>query len=190
MENILKNLNTKIIGKNLIILEEVDSTQMYIKDIAANSPDGLVVIAKNQTAGIGTNGRIWHTEKDKNLTFSILLKPECNVSKIEKLTILLAEAIVDVIKQKYGYDLNIKYPNDIILNSKKLGGILTEALVLKDKVNQIIIGIGLNINQEEFYGEIKNIATSLKKEFEKDFDKFEILGNILNEIERVYMKIL
>lgn len=190
MENILKNLNTKILGKNLIVLEEVDSTQKYIKEIAKDAPNGLVVVTKNQIAGIGTKGRTWYTAKNKNLTFSFLLKPKCDVKNIENFTIKLAEVIVEVIKKKYGYDLGIKHPNDIILNSKKMGGILTEASILKNKVEQIVVGIGLNINQEEFEGEIKDIATSLKKEFGKNFDIFDLLGELLNEFEKIYMKIL
>lgn len=190
MENILGNLNTEFLGKNLIILDEVDSTQKYIKNISKDAPNGLVIVAKNQIAGIGTKGRTWYTSKDKNLTFSLLLKPKCNVKNIENLTIMIAEAVIKVIKEMYGYELNIKHPNDIILNGKKLGGILTETLVLKTEVEQIIVGIGLNINEDKFCKEIEGIATSLKKEYGKTFEKYEILENLLKEFEKIYMKIL
>ncbi len=190
MEDILKNLNTKILGKNLIVLEEVESTQKYIKNILKEAPNGLVVVAENQTAGIGTNGRKWYTTKGENLTFSFLLNPNCNVKNIENLTIMLAETIVGTIKKMYGYDLDIKSPNDIILNGKKMGGILTEAFTLKEKIEHIVIGIGLNINQLEFQDDIKNKATSLRKEFGIEFDKNKILENLLNEFEKIYMKIL
>ena len=184
-------INTNNLGKNIIILEEVASTQEYIKQMPDEiKKDGLVVIAKNQTAGIGTNGRTWYTKKDKNLTFSFVLKPECNIKKIENLTLTIAKTIVKVIKNLYGYDLEIKYPNDIILNSKKIGGILTEATTYKKIVKQIIIGIGLNINQEEFEGEIKDAATSLKKEFGKDFDKEKIFMEFLKEFEKEYLNMI
>lgn len=172
-----------------MILDEIDSTQKYIKNIE-EAPDGLVVMAKNQIKGIGTKGRTWYTSKDKNLTFSILLKPNCNIKNIENLTIITAKVIVEVIKELYGYELKIKYPNDIIINDRKLGGILTEATIFQEKVKKIIIGIGLNINQEEFCEELKDIATSLKKEFGKEYDKMEILFNFLNKFEKEYMKIL
>ena len=101
-EKIIKSLDTKIIGKNLIVLEEVDSTQKYIKEKAKQGAEnGLVVIANNQTAGIGTNGRTWYTKKNDNLTFSILLKPNCNVKNIENLSIEIAKIIVYVM-----YDIN------------------------------------------------------------------------------------
>lgn len=190
-EEILKKLNTKFIGRKLKIFEEIDSTQKYIKRLdKIDSKNGLVVVSKHQTSGIGTNERKWYTKKDKNLTFSILLKPECNIKNIEGITILIAEVIVRVIKKMYKHDLKIKYPNDIILNGKKIGGILTESITNNEMVKQIIIGIGLNVNQEKFDKEIGNIATSLKKEFGNNFNKEEILIGILNEFEKEYMKLL
>ncbi len=135
-------------------------------------------------------GRSWYTEKDKNLTFSIFLKPECNINKIEGLTILISKVIVDIIKTMYGYNLEIKYPNDVMLNGKKIGGILTESITNRKIVKQIVIGIGFNVNQEKFDEKIENIATSLKKEFGKNFDKQEILINFLSKFEVEYMKIL
>ena len=192
MEETIPKLNTKFLGKNLIILEEVPSTQNYIKKMReGDKKDGLVVLAKNQTAGIGTNGRKWYTKDHENLTFSFLLKPNCNIKKIENLSIKIAEVMIKVIKEKYGYDnLKIKYPNDIIVNSKKLGGILTEAIINHEQVKEIIVGIGLNVNQEEFTEEIKDIATSLKKEFNKEFNILKILSEFLEEFEREYMNIL
>lgn len=186
-EEILKKLDTKFLGKQLIILEEIDSTQSYIKERADELPNGLVVIAKNQTAGKGTNGRVWYTESDKNLTFSFILKPNCDIKKIEHLTVLIAEMIVATIKEMYGYDLKIKHPNDIILNNKKMGGILTESVINKDKVKQIVVGIGLDINQEKFDKELEWIATSLKKEYGKEFCKVDILANFLNKFEENYI---
>lgn len=90
----------------------------------------------------------------------------------------------------YGYNLEIKYPNDVMLNGKKIGGILTESITNRKIVKQIVIGIGFNINQEKFDEKIENIATSLKKEFGKNFDKQEILINFLSKFEVEYMKIL
>lgn len=183
--------NTNILGNNIIILEEVSSTQEYIKGIPnEKKQDGLVVVAKNQTAGIGTNGRKWYTEKNKNLTFSFLLKPNCNIEKLENLTVTIAETMIKVIKKLYGYDLDIKYPNDIMLKSKKMGGILTEAITSNEIVKQIIIGIGLNINQEKFGEEVKDIATSLKKEFGKEFNIKQILMEFLKEFEKEYLNMI
>ena len=84
------------------------------------APDGLVVIADNQTKGKGTNGRIWYTTDGQNLTFSFLLKPNCNIQNLKNLTIIIAEVIVKVIRELYGYSLKIKYPNDIMIGNKKI----------------------------------------------------------------------
>lgn len=183
-------IGTKFLGKNLIIFEEIESTQKYLKELdKEKAPNGMVVIAKNQTAGIGTNGRKWLVEKNKNLTFSLLLKPNCLVKEIENLSITIAKTMVDVINKNYGYALNIKYPNDIMIGEKKVGGILTEAVTNNEKVKYIIIGVGLNVNQENFPEEIKNIATSLKKEYHKELDIYEILTKFLIEFEKYLVKI-
>ncbi len=189
-QKILKKLHTQFLGKKLIILDEIDSTQRYVKEKANELPNGTVVVAKNQTAGKGTKGRVWYAEKDKNLTFSLLLKPNCALKNIENLTVMIAEIIVDMIKEMYGYDLTIKHPNDIILNNKKMGGILTESIISRERVKQIIVGIGLDINQDKFDDDLESIATSLKKEYGKEFDKYEILINFLNKFEKKYISIL
>lgn len=82
--------------------------------------NGLVVIAERQTKGKGTNGRIWFTEEGKNLTFSFLLRPDCNIQKLQNLTITIAEVMIRIIQEIYGYTLDIKYPNDIVKSGKKL----------------------------------------------------------------------
>ncbi len=194
MENINKikeNLDTIFLGKNIEYFTQIDSTQDYIKNNKEeNLPNGLVVLAENQTKGKGTNGRVWYTNPEENLTFSFLLKSNCNIKKIENLTRIIAEVIVNVIKTTYGYTLEIKYPNDIMASGKKLGGILTEGFTKGENVEKIIIGIGLNINQTKFPEEIKKIATSLKKEFKTNFEKEKILTKFLNEFEKAYLKLL
>lgn len=89
-------------------------------DLQDGFQDGTVVICENQTKGKGTNGRTWIATPGKNLTFSFLLKPNCNIKDIQNLTIMIAETIVKVIKEEYGFDLEIKYPNDIVKNNKKM----------------------------------------------------------------------
>lgn len=139
VEKIKSKLNTKALGRKLVYLKEVDSTQDYIKRNEKDIIDGTVVIAENQTKGKGTKGRTWYTNPKENLTFSILLKPNCNIKHFENFTIKIAEAIVNSIKNLYGENLEIKYPNDIIVNNKKLGGILTESFTIGERVEKIII---------------------------------------------------
>lgn len=139
IEKIKEKLNTKLLGKNMIYLKEIDSTQEYIKRSKDELKEGTVVIAEKQTKGKGTKSRKWYSKGGENLTFSILLKPNCDIKCFENLTIKTAETIVNTIKKLYGYKLYIKYPNDIMLNGKKLGGILTESFTMGEVTKNIII---------------------------------------------------
>ena len=104
--------------------KEIKSTHLHAKEIQ-NKGD-VVLIAEEQTAGIGTKGRKWHTGENKNIAMTIIKHPKCKISELEGLTIKIAEDIKEVIKEMYGYELQIKIPNDLMLNNKKICGILTE----------------------------------------------------------------
>ena len=126
-EELKKNINTKLIGKNIIYYETIDSTQIEAKKLAENDiKDGTIVFANEQLSGIGTHDRKWHTGKENNLAFTMILYPKCNVSKLNDLTINIAEYMVDTIYELYNYKLSIKEPNDLMYNNKKVGGILTQ----------------------------------------------------------------
>lgn len=124
-QELLDKLNTQILGKNVIFYENINSTQLKAKQIKDNIEDGTIVITKNQTAGIGTHDRTWYMGEGKNIAFTLILKPQCNISKIENLTILIAKCMVNAISKLYGKMLDIKLPNDLMCNGKKVGGILT-----------------------------------------------------------------
>lgn len=181
--DILNKLETKYIGKEIYFYEEIESTQVEAKKLSENLKNGAVILANNQVSGIGTHGRKWFSEKGKNILFTLVLFPECNIEKIEGLTILIAECLVEAIESLYKIKLDIKHPNDLICNNKKIGGILTECVTQKEKVKKIYIGIGFNVNTEYFNEEIINIATSLKKEFQKDFDRSLIISKFFNIFE-------
>ena len=191
MKKKLENLNTNFIGKRIDYYEILDSTHLLAKKMSDKEiQNGMIILAENQISGIGTHGRIWKVESGKNLTFNIILTPHCDIQNISNLTIIIAECIVKTLYELYGIKTEVKIPNDIILNNKKLAGILTETVIMKEEVKKIFIGIGINVNQEKFPNELKNIATSLKKEFKKDFSKDEILQNFLQIFEIEYMKML
>lgn len=187
-----KNLKTKFLGRNMLHFEVIDSTQKYIKENSIkNMPNGTIVIADTQSSGIGTQGRKWFTgDNNENIAMSFVLYPETDIKKFSNLTKLIAECIINTVKKLYGYELKIKIPNDIICNEKKIAGILTESSSIGEKVKKIIIGIGFNVNQMEFPEDLKDLATSLKKEFSKNFSKEEIIVEFLNEFELVYLKLL
>ena len=159
--------------------KEIESTHLHAKEIQ-NKGDA-VLIAEVQTAGIGTKGRKWHTGENKNIAMTIIKHPKCKISELEGLTIKIAEDIKEVIKEMYGYELQIKIPNDLMLNNKKICGILTEVHTQGENIEYLLISIGFNVNETEF-GEFNDIATSLKKEYQKEFDKEKIITNIINKI--------
>ncbi len=181
----LMGLNTEHLGKNCIHYEEVDSTQNRIwKLYEEDAINGTLIIADRQTAGIGTHGRVWHTDEANNIAFSFLIKKECEVSKTEGLTIGIARVIVKIMKEKHNILLNIKEPNDIVYNGKKIGGILTQSKVVKNIVKCLVIGIGINTMQQVFAKEIKDIASSIKNEFNVEIDSKEFIVEFCNEFEK------
>lgn len=180
----LKNLRTKVLARNVLHFKTIDSTQSKVwRLINKNAPSGTIVIADIQTAGKGTHGRIWHTDNKNNIAFSFFVQLDCNISKLTGITTKIAEIIVETFKEKYNIGLDIKSPNDIMHNNKKLGGILTETKMVGENVKYLVVGIGINTSKEHFTDDIKDIATSIKKEFNIDVDTQEVIAEICNKIE-------
>ncbi len=186
----LKKLKTKFIGHNIIYFKSISSTQVFAKSTKnEDTPNGTVIIADSQTEGIGTHERKWYTGKN-NIAMTFVLYPECNISKISNLTVLIAECIISAIKKLYGYELKIKEPDDVIYNNKKIAGILTESKVEGEIVKKIFIGVGLNVNQTIFPENLKDIASSLKNEFFKEFSREEIISEFFNIFEEEYLRLI
>ena len=172
----LENVKTKFLGKNSIFYNHIDSTQNEIWRLieSKNTPNGTLVFADIQDKGIGTHGRVWHTDEAK----------DCNVQRLDGLTIKIANIIVDIFKKQYEINLNIKEPNDITFNNKKIGGILTQTKVVNEKVKYLVVGIGINTNKEKFTDDIKYLATSIKKEFGIDVDTKRFIAEFCNQFEK------
>ena len=166
----IKQAKTKYIGKNVIYFNEIDSTQTEAKRNVEKYSNGTVIIADMQTAGRGTHGRVWHTKTD-------------NINKLEGFTVAIAENIRQSIKELYGIELEIKLPNDLLLNKKKICGILTEVVTIKEIVKEIFIGVGFNVNESDFSSDISNIATSLYKETKQVYCREDIICKVLENIE-------
>ncbi len=165
---------------------KIDSTQLEIwRRIEANKIDNkTVVIADIQTNGKGTHGRKWHTDEVNNIAFSFFRQINCEIDKLDGLTTEMAQIILDIFKEIYQIELQIKLPNDIFYNGKKVGGILSETKVSGNIVKYIVVGIGINTCQTEFDTEIKNIATSIKNEFGIDVDRMKIIEEFCNRFEK------
>lgn len=181
--SIQKYLQTKIIARNIKEYEILDSTQEMAKTMIGKEPHGTMILTKQQTNGIGTHQRKWYTNPNDNITFTLILYPNCKISELEGITIQIAECIKKALKELYNIEVKIKEPNDIMLNNKKLAGILTQTSTIEEQVQYLLIGIGLNVNQTEFINEIEEIATSLKKEYQTEFEKEKIIAEICNKIE-------
>lgn len=186
---IIENLNTRSLGSKIIVYDAIDSTQDEIRRL--NPESGTVIIAEEQSKGKGTHGRIWHTgNSGKNIALSFILYPNCDISKIANITIIIAKCIVETFKKLYNIELNIKYPNDIVYNGKKIGGILTQTRLRGKIVKNLYVGIGLNILQQQFNTEIIDIATSIKKEFNIDCNREKIIATFFNLFEKEYLKLV
>lgn len=182
----IKQANTKKIGKKIEYYEEIDSTHTYAKKIAVKEENnGKLILAEIQTAGIGTKGRSWYTGKGKNIATTIILQPHCKANELNGLTLKIAENIKEVIYQLYGYELKIKEPNDLLFNNKKICGILTEVHTRGEKITYLLISFGFNVNEENFSKETEELATSLKKEMGKTFEREEIIKNIIEKLEEI-----
>ena len=165
--------------------KQIKSTHIYLKENNNKYKENIVILADKQTGGIGTKGRSWHTGSDKNIAMSILYRPQKNVKNLEGLTIEIARRIQKIIKDNYNIDLNIKEPNDLMLNNKKICGILTESNTIGNQINYVIISIGFNVNEDNFPDELENIATSLYEETGKEFDKQKIVEDFIKILENI-----
>ncbi|KAB7708929.1 biotin--[acetyl-CoA-carboxylase] ligase [Bacillus aerolatus] len=189
---ILIGLQTNWLGKEIVSLETTESTQKEAHRLAQEPfKEGTVVIAEEQTAGRGRMTRAWHSPKYTGVWMSVILKPSLPPYKAPQFTLITAVAIVEAIIDVTGLRPEIKWPNDILLNGKKITGILTELQADADQIHSIIIGIGINVNQKEFPDELKDIATSLAIEKGEPVSRSQLVQEILKNIEtyyHVYMK--
>jgi BirA family biotin operon repressor/biotin-[acetyl-CoA-carboxylase] ligase len=147
-----------------------------------------VITAEKQTRGKGRLGRSWHSPSGKGLYFSIVLYPKIDVAKMPALSQVAALSVCKVIEKLTKTETLVKWPNDCLLNGKKVAGILLEASAELDKVAYVILGIGININiiKKELPSSLRSKATSLVIESDKEFDKIEILKLLLYELEKSY----
>lgn len=188
---LLPLIKTSIIGKNIIHFDDIDSTNIKAKELAQNNiENGSIIIAEKQTFGSGRFNRKW-VSPIGGLWFSLVLRPTIPPTEAPKITQIAAASIYKTLS-----DLNItstiKWPNDILLNDKKLCGILAEMKCDMDSVHYLVLGIGMNINIDEsdFDESIKPIATSLKIEFNRNFERSKILASFLNHFEILYNNFL
>ena len=179
--------NTLFMGQTLVFMPECHSTNDEVASLANEKPEGFVVITNSQTKGRGQRGNSWITEPGKNLTFTILLKPGfLQANEQFALTQAMALGITDFLQQHVKGIIKIKWPNDILINNKKICGVLIENVLRGTAIQQSIVGIGLNVNQENF---VLPHATSLIQLANRPFALPELFNSLLEKIEVRYLQL-
>ena len=185
----ISRLDTKIIGKDLYYFETIDSTNLFAKKLAKNGVgEGVVVIADIQSKGRGRKNRKWSSSKG-GLWFSIILYPNISPEKGMLVTMASSVAVAQGIKEITGINPVIKWPNDLLINGKKVCGILTEIDAEKDNIKYAIIGIGINVNNK-LEKELNKTATTLKQEIGNQVTKVELLKSIIKNLDKLYNKLI
>lgn len=188
---ILSGLSTETVGRNLVVFDEIDSTNNEAKRMAENGAmAGTLVISDSQTAGKGRRGRNWSSPRGSSIYMTLMMRPDINPVKAPMLTLVAAMAARMAVYDASGIQSMIKWPNDLVCNGKKICGILTEMSAEPDFINYVVIGIGINVNIEGFPDEIKDMATSLKIESGHDVDRNHIISEFCNYFEGFYDKFI
>ena len=186
-------ITKRFIGKNLIELKSIDSTNNYLSNFANKSKllNGTVILAHNQTKGKGQRGNNWESEEGKNLTFSVFLKTSClSVDKNFLLSIAVCNAVHAIVSKRIT-NTKIKWPNDIIVNDEKIAGILIENIIQGSYLSKTIVGIGINVNQTSFEIEKANPTSLYLQTGQKhiiDEVMFKVLEKIMEQIEFLHDK--
>lgn len=198
----IPNLKTEMIGRKIIHYDLIDSTQTSAKELAQqNAFEGTVVIAEKQSSGKGRMGRCWISEQG-GIWASIILRPDIPPDQVHLLPLVFSVAISDAIEKSCKMKCGLKWPNDVMIKVpassaagqqcqifKKVGGILTEMSAESDKVNWVVLGFGINVNNK-IPDSLKSTAISLKNTAKKEIDRISLLQNLLSEIETDYFSFL
>ena len=177
------------IGTDILWMEETDSTNLVCRRMAAEgAQEGLAVLARAQSAGRGRRGRSFQSTKDLGLYLSVLLRPTQNMEALSNMTAWVAVAVCRGLARACGVKAEIKWINDIILNGKKLGGILTELGLEQGKVDHLVVGIGINVNhtREDFDPDLRDMATALAQTVENLPSMPAIAAEIITALDEMY----
>jgi BirA family biotin operon repressor/biotin-[acetyl-CoA-carboxylase] ligase len=182
-------LKTDFIGTNFIYYEEVESTNTELLKDLSITEHGTVLMANNQVKGRGRLNRTWVSDKDNSITFSILLTENLTAKKLNIITLAAGLAVAQSIENLYQLDVRLKWPNDVLIETRKVCGILVESVSRGDIPERVVVGIGVNVNQPMFEGHYNIPPTSIRKEFGSVVSRERILAEILNEFEEVMKKV-
>lgn len=184
-------IDTKWAGKHICYFKELDSTNARAKQEADNgAAEGTLVVTDMQTAGRGRRGRSWNSPAGVNVYFTLILKPVYQPDKAAMVTLVMALAVAEGISLTCGMEAEIKWPNDVVVNGKKVCGILTEMNVEHGQIQYVAVGVGVNVGLQEFPPEIADKAASLEAECGKPVSRAALAANILKAFEKYYESFL
>lgn len=181
-------MHTEWVAKEVLYFDTIDSTNTKAQELAEKGyPSGTLVVADKQESGKGRRGRSWVSPSGTGVFMTLMIKPDINPNNASMLTLVAALAVAKAITSVTGEEALIKWPNDIVVNSKKVCGILTEMNAQFDYINHIVVGIGINVHNESFPEEISQMASSLMIEAGgKRFHRAQIIAETMSYFEQYY----
>jgi BirA family biotin operon repressor/biotin-[acetyl-CoA-carboxylase] ligase len=186
-EEIQYKLDTVTFAKNIKVYNAIDSTNQEGKKLALEgAKHGTLLVADQQFKGKGRRGKSWESPPKTGIWMTLILRPDIHPNKASMLTLLAGLATVQTLNEKINNTAYIKWPNDIVVNGKKVCGILTEMSAELDFINYVVVGIGMNVNTFEFDASIQEVATSLAVEEGKTFERVPIIQGIIKKFEKYY----
>lgn len=186
-EELESRLHTEWAGRKLKFFKSLGSTNVEAKRLGEEgAPAGTLVVAESQTAGRGRRGRGWQSPPQTNLYFTLLLRPDFAPDLAPMLTLVMALAVKEAIEEICGPGVGIKWPNDIVLNGKKITGILTEMSLQGEYIQHVVTGVGINVKKQEFAGELCGKAASLEEETGRSVSRALLLQKVMEHYERNY----
>lgn len=182
-------LDTEILGRNFVYIDKVDSTNSALLENKDFNSHGCVLFAEFQKKGRGRKDREWASVSDENLTFSILLNEEIKSKKMNLINFCSSLSVAQAIENLYQLPVTLKWPNDVLVNNKKIAGILLESVSKGKQIEKLVIGIGVNVNQSAFPGTYIIKPTGVRSEFKQNVKRERLLSEILNILERHFEKL-
>lgn len=180
-------MDTRWAGRPVRFYEELDSTNLQAKlDAEKGAGEGTLIVADMQTAGRGRRGRAWSSPPGTNVYFTLVLRPDFQVEQASMVTLVTGLAVAEGIRDTCGLEARIKWPNDIVVNGKKVCGMLAEMSTERDFIHYVVMGVGVNVARQDFPAEIAQTATCLERECGKTVSRSEIIVNIMKAFEGYY----
>ncbi|NLV17199.1 MAG: biotin--[acetyl-CoA-carboxylase] ligase [Syntrophomonadaceae bacterium] len=192
-ENVCPGLISKYFGQKYYYYQELDSTNLKAQELAAGGvPEGTAVVAEMQTAGRGRRGRSWHSPEGQGIYVTVVLRPALPLHEVSRVSQVAAVAVAETLQEELQLPARIKWPNDILINGRKIAGILSEAAIKQNHILYVVTGIGLNINNrlEDFPDDLRTAPTSAREENKMFVPRVLLLQGLLNRFEKCYQQLL